>query len=112
MRRYASLLLPLMLLIAAPLHAQITQQVADINPNGDAHVSDSMTEFQDAVYFGADDGTTGLELWRDQLFFGRWMDGTVALTASARIEQANPMRKIVIAALVAGYCGSSGLSPG
>jgi hypothetical protein len=52
-----------------------------------------------------------LSFKHDQVFFGRWPDGQVAVTASARIEQANPMRKMLVAALVAGHCGSSGLLP-
>ncbi|MGR9088920.1 MAG: hypothetical protein ACU841_17895, partial [Gammaproteobacteria bacterium] len=45
----------------------------------------------------------------DQIFFGRWPEGSAAVTATERIEQANPMRQLVLGSLMAGICGSAGL---
>lgn len=43
------------------------EQVIDINPTGDGLYNLAPTEFivfKDVIYFGADDGQHGLELWR------------------------------------------------
>jgi hypothetical protein len=54
-------------------------------------------------------GTRSYEFWKDQVFAGKKWEGEVIATSTAHIHNAVPMRKLVIAALVAGECGSFGL---
>lgn len=44
------------------LHAQKIELVKNINPSGNANIS-YLTEFNGKLYFSADDGTNGQELW-------------------------------------------------
>ncbi len=46
---------------------------------------------------------------KDQIFDGPWWDGNVIATSDAKIAKANPMRRMLLGALVAGECGSAGL---
>ena len=48
------------------------------------------------------------EVCGDQVFDGRRRDGEVIVTGDARLNRANPMRKLLFAALAAGECGSNG----
>jgi hypothetical protein len=67
----------------------------DVNPTSAA---DLMSSF-DLVY----------EFDQDQI---KYPDGEVAVTATAGIQAANPMRRATLAALLVGACGSRGLPTG
>src|SRR5690554_6852402 len=59
------------LMLAVSLQAQDFELVKDINPNGDGNPA-GFTEYNGKLYFNANDGTNGRELWVT--------DGTVAGT--------------------------------
>lgn len=50
------------LILAVSLQAQDFELVKDINPNGDGY-PEYLTEYNGKLYFSADDGTNGVELW-------------------------------------------------
>lgn len=62
----------LMAMLTASLNAQTFEMVKDINLSGDGGNSGSFFEYNNQLYFGADDGVNGRELWVT--------DGTVAGT--------------------------------
>jgi len=46
---------------------------------------------------------------KDHIYAGPWWQGNVVGTADAKIEFANPMRRLLLGALVTGECGGEGL---
>ncbi len=46
---------------------------------------------------------------KDDIYAGSWWCGEHIATASERIARANPVRRLLLAALVAGECGSEGI---
>ncbi|MCA9706549.1 MAG: hypothetical protein KDK70_11920 [Myxococcales bacterium] len=45
----------------------------------------------------------------EHIYAGNWWSGSIAASATANLNMANPMRRLLLGALAAGECGSTGL---
>lgn len=48
---------------------------------------------------------------KDHIYVGGWWNGDVLATSTEKLNGANPMRTLLIAALVGGQCGAVGIEP-
>ncbi len=55
------------------------------------------------------DGQVAFSFKKDRIHVGPWSDGVVAATTSTDVDDANPMRQMVLGSLVLGECGAAGL---